>query len=267
MMIRGLVFVSLLCASALAVAEEKPWSTLELGVSGYLASNGSDLRLDSELGDRGTDLDLEDRLDLEDDLTEVRVDLRLRFLPRHRLDFAYYDLSRDGDSVTNETLRIGEREFDIGISLKTRLDFKVFKLAYAFSFIHNDTTDIAVSLGAHAMDVEFNATGQLLGSLDVETESADEVFPLPVVGLHLAQRFGDRFTLNLNGEYFDVEIDDVDGSLVDIGVSLDWKLSKNLGFSVGYNWVDFDVDSKNDAFPGRVEYDYSAVVAGVKLYF
>lgn len=265
-MIRATAFVALLCAGNLAVGEEKPWPTLELGVSGYLASNGSDLRLDSELGDRGSDLDLEDRLDLEDDLTEVRVDLRLRFLPRHRLDFAYYDLSRDGDSVTNEVLRIGEREFDVAVSLQTQLDFKVYKLAYAFSFIHNDTTDIAVSLGAHAMDVEFSATGRLLGSLEVQTESADEVFPLPVVGLHLAQRLGDRFTLSLNGEYFALEIDDVDGSLVDLGASLEWKLAKNIGLSIGYNWVDFDVDSKNDAFPGRVQYDYSAVVVGAKLY-
>lgn len=265
MLVWRLMVACLMVAAAVAKAEEKSWSTLELGIGGYVTSFGSDLRLDTDLGVRGTELDLEDRLDLEDNLTELRIDLRYRFLPRHRLDLAYYDISRDGESFTNEVLRIGEREFDVGIALQTDLEFKVYKFAYAWSFVHDEVTDIAISLGLHAMDVEFNATGQVLGALDIETESADQVFPLPVVGLHASRRVGKRVTLNLDGEYFGIKINDIDGSLVDLRASVDWQAASNLAVFVGYNWVDFDVDSENDDLPGRVEYQYSALVAGVKL--
>ena len=265
MMVWRLVVACLMVAAAGAEAEEKSWPTLELGVGGYISSFGSDLRLDSELGERGSDIDLEDRLDLEEDLTELRVDLRYRFRPRHRFDLAYYDISRKGESVTNEVLQIGDREFDLGVSLQTDLNFKVYKFAYAWSFVHDEVTDVSVSVGLHAMDVEFSTTGQVLGTLEVETESADQIFPLPVLGLHASRRLGERVTLNLDGQYFGIKINDVKGSLADLSASVDWQAANNLAVFVGYNWVDFDVDSEDDDLPGSVEYQYSALVAGIKL--
>ena len=71
-----------------ALAGELPqrWKEGELSVGGHLAVFDTDARADSSQLGRGSDINFEDRLNLEEDVTSLRADGYWRFSPRHRVD-------------------------------------------------------------------------------------------------------------------------------------------------------------------------------------
>ena len=265
--IRLTAVATVLVVSAPALqANEPDWPTVELQASAYITAFNSDLRVDSDTGIVGTDLALEDELDLEEDLDEIRADLRWRFLPRHRLSFAYYDISRSGERQADRTLRIGDELFPLNIELDSQLDFEVYKFSYAFAFAHTDNVDASVSLGLHTIDLDFEVQGSVPNAT-VETHRSGYTVPLPVVGVHLSRRLGKAFVVNLNAELFAVDYEDVSGRFADLGASIDLVLTDAIALNVGYNWVDMDIESDDPDLLGEFQYRYGAVSAGVKLVF
>lgn len=248
-----------------AVAADE-WPGFEVRLGGYITDFDSELRINSSADLRGSDTNLEDELDMDDGLEEVRIDLRWRFLPRHAIDFAYYDISREGRRVLERQLDIGDQTFVVGTNLKSKLDFEVYKLAYAYSFAHSDKTDAALSLGLHVIDVGFKADGTVLG-IPVERHSSDVTLPLPVVGIQFARRLGGPFMLSLDVDLFAIEYGDYKGSLWDANLTLDVAFTDRVGGFVGYNFVDMNVESEDTSLLGELDYQYGAVTAGIRLTF
>ena len=56
----------------------------------------------------GTEIDLEDDLDLNEDVSSYRIDAEWRFFDRHRLNFSFFDLSRDATSTLTKAITIPE---------------------------------------------------------------------------------------------------------------------------------------------------------------
>ena len=265
MIARTIILLTLALAMRPAQAED-PWPTLELRASGYLTDFNSELRIDNSAEGRGTDNDLEDELDMDDALEELRLELRWRFLPRHSLDFSYYDISRDGHRVIDRELQIGDTTYVVGTDLDSSLDFEVYKLAYAYSFVHSDTTDTSFSLGIHAIDIGFQAKGTLLG-LPVNRETTSAVLPLPVIGFQYSRRLGGPFSFSFEVDAFALEYEDYRGSLWDANATLDIAFTNHFGGFIGYNFVDMSIESDDADFPGEIDYQYGAVLAGIKLAF
>lgn len=259
----------LLCLAALAqtgVAEEDLWPKLELRASAYLTNFGSEIRVDASDDSPGSDIDLEHGLDLDDGLEELRVDVRWRFHPRHMIDFSYYDISRDGERIIDRELDIGDEVFVIASRLDTRLDFKVYKASYAYSFVQSGQSDASVSFGLHTIDLGLEVAGFVQNAPAIR-HSSDATVPLPVIGFQYSRRLGGPFTLVFDAELFALEFDDFDGALFDSNLTLDIELTKKFGGFLSLNWVDMNLELDNEDLAGEIEYQYGAVAVGVRLVF
>jgi hypothetical protein len=252
-------------AASTSAADEGDWPS-ELRVTVYLTDFGSEVRVNDADDLRGSDVELEDEFDLDETLEELRVDLRWRFKPKHLIDVAYYDISRTGQRVITRNLSIGDQEFSLGTDLDSELDFKVYKIAYAYSFSQSEVHDATLSVGLHAMDMGLSVRGMLLNQ-SVDRHSSDLSVPLPVVGTQYSRRLSERFTVNLDAEVFALEYDDVKGSLVDLNASLDWDITNRFGATLGYNFVDLTIKSDNSDFLGKLVYEYDAITVGVRFVF
>lgn len=248
-----------------AIAAEE-WPSFEFRVGGYITDFDSELRINNSFDVRGSDTDLEDELDIDDGLEKVRLDLRWRFLPHHSIDFAYYDISRDGQRVIDRQLDIGDETYVIGTNLKSELDFEVYKLSYAYSFSQSENADAALSIGLHAIDVGFSAKGTVLG-VPVDRHSSDVTLPLPVVGVQYARRLGGPFMLSLDVDLFAIEYGDYKGSLWDASLTLDVDFTDHVGGFIGYNFVEMNVESEDTSLLGEFDYQYGAITAGIRLTF
>ena len=259
-------FFLLLLLPAKCVFAADDWPKFEVRVGGYITDFNSELRINSSDDIRGSDTDLEDELDMDDGLEEVRLDFRWRFLPRHSVDFSYYDVSRSGRRVIDRELNIGDETYVVGTNLSSNMDFEVYKLAYAYSFNQTQDTDVSMSLGLHAIDFGFQTKGRLLG-LPVDRQTSDVLLPLPVIGLQYSRRLGGPFTVNVDVDLFAIEYGDYKGSLWDANLTLDVDFTDRLGGFIGYNFVDMGVESEDDDLLGELDYQYGAVTAGIRFRF
>ena len=258
------VFVALMPLSVPAAAEE--WPTFDFRLGGYIATFNSDLQLDNLNGSSGTDTDIEDELDVDDGISKFRLDAQWRFLPRHSVGFSYYDISRDGRRVIDRELTIGDETYLLGTNVKSEFDFSVYKLDYAYSFYQTEITDLSVSLGIHAIDFGLEVKGQVL-NVPVARESRDVVLPLPVLGVNYTRHLGGRFSVGVDVDLFAIEYGDYKGNLLDANVTLDLDISERFGAYLGYNYVDMGIESDDKDLLGEIDYQYGALMLGVRMKF
>lgn len=254
-----------------AMADEMPgrWKRAELSVGAYLVTFGSDVRADSDDLGRGTKIDLEDQLDLDDEIVAYRVDGYWRFFNRHRLELGYYDVSRDGERTLDEQIQFGDEVFDAGVTVESDFDFRVGKVAYAYSLIQNDQWDAALSLGVTAIQFKAAIEGEVFvgnQSLNAGTETKETLAPIPVLGGRVWYAFADNWTARLKGDIFKLDIGKYEGSLYDAELALDYDLTDAFGVTLGYNYVNIDVDKTGGDFDLSLGYDYSAITLAGRIF-
>lgn len=245
LLLAGLAIVAVgalpLATPAAAQNRALPWKRVGLQAGAYLPTFNSDVTIDSAALGTGTTVDLENDLGVDESLTSFRVDAFWRFLPRHRLDASYYRLERDGSRVVNRTLRIGDQTFTVGATVTSEIDFDIYQGSYSYSLIHNETFDLAASLGAFVGDVAINFSAAGVGTVNEQL-----IAPLPVAGGRAAYAITDNLFARLQGQVFYLDAGKFQGSLVDVLVGLDYDVTNNLGLGVGYNYVDIRAKYEND---------------------
>ena len=80
----------------------------------------------------GTKISFEDDLGLDEDEEVVRVHGYYRFKPRHRIEFSYFELSRDGTATALRDLQIEDTIFPVGSRIRGDAQIEVENLRSAF---------------------------------------------------------------------------------------------------------------------------------------
>jgi hypothetical protein len=156
--------------------------------------------------------------------------------------------------------------FNVGANVETDFDLTVYKAAYAYSVLQKERWDGALSIGMFGADVSAELTGQILG-FGLGTSSGDFFAPLPVVGGRLWYAISEDFTLKFDVDVFALEVGDYDGSLIDAKIAVDYDLTDWFGLTLGYNYVEIDVDKTGGDFTGSVNYQYDAVIFAGRVFF
>ena len=243
---------------------ESPWKTFSIKAGGYLPLQDTNVRVDGTGGlGLGTELDFENDLNLDEEVFSYRIDAQWRFFDRHSLNFSFFDLSRDATTLVGRDITIGDTTFFLGTNINTQWDYKVYAASYTWSFLQTNTYEVGLNIGFHITDIELgiNALGGIVASeLDAVT------LPLPVIGLTGAYAFTPKLVLRSNAGFFYLEIDEFEGSLVNIDLDLEYNVWKYMGFGIGYNYFGLNIDVAADNFHGSAEYSYHGFKAFIRFY-
>jgi len=155
-----------------------PWKKFTLDFGFFYPIFNTGVRLDSKTFGRGTDIDGENDLNLEAELSLFRAEAQWRFFPKHRLEFAYYNISRDSSVFLGRTLQFGDRTFTVGTTISAGTDIQIIRLVYTWSFLQTQNYEVGISLGTDLMDIKTSISAPIVGK-----ESEALIAPLPVVGL------------------------------------------------------------------------------------
>jgi hypothetical protein len=246
----SLLVVACLFATGSPAEQSNHWideDKFKFSIGTFITDYDSDFRLTGGPLGRGTNISFEDDLGLEESNEVVRLDGHYRFSPRHRLEFSYFDLSRDGKTVTTRPIIIEDTLFRRGSTLSTKFDFQVLKLAYAYSFWQTEKFDLSASGGLYTFDVDI-----LVKSTDGKQEGDAGTAPFPMFGLHLDYRLGKKVYFSTSFEYFVVNEDDIEGELTDARIDIEYRAFQNIGFGLGYNAVTIYAEDTD----GGDEFDY-----------
>jgi hypothetical protein len=77
----------------------------------------------------------------------------------------------------------------------------------------------------------------------------------------------DRWSFRASGEFFFVEYENVDGSLVDLYAGIDYSVLDNLSVGFGINSVNLNVEATKSRFRGGIDWRYSGALAFLKFDF
>jgi hypothetical protein len=241
------------------------WPPLSVSVGGQLFGGvNTQMRVDSETLGVGTEVDLEDDFDLDDQVFAGRIDAHWRFAKRHALELSLFDLRRTGTRVIDREIQIGDEVFPVDASVKSELDTFVGKLAYRWSFWRRERWNAGVSIGTYVLDMR---TQWEAGGLALE-EEFDATAPLPVLGAFWSFAFTPRLYLNVSSEFFGLEYEEYEGFLNDTVMTLEHRTFEHLAFGLGldYFMIDASVESENDGLlEAEFDYDYLGLMFFARL--
>ncbi len=106
----------------------------------------------------------------------------------------------------------GENLYAIDTVIATNVDLTIYKAAYPYSIMRRESGYLGATAGLYIADTKASLAEQNLGQAEV----GDITAPMPVIGLRGRYELSDRWTVRASGEFFFIEYNDIDGSLVDL---------------------------------------------------
>ena len=250
-------------AAPLPVLAADPWSnTLEVRAGAVVMDIDSSFRVDSRSLGRGTTIDAEDDLGLDDEDTVFRGELGLRFARRHQFSAGYLDLSRDARTVTDEDYQVGNVIFPSGTPVETDFDLSLVDFSYSYSLIQTDRFELAPLVGLYWLDFDVRVASETVG---LREEDSDEL-PLPTLGANAIYQLSEKWRIRGSAQYFSFSYDDYEGDILELGAAVEWNVWSRFSLGAGYSRIDLDVENKKSN-GGRGEYLYDGLWAylGVAL--
>jgi len=236
-------------------------ASLSLGVAA-LANFHTSLQVSSDVL-VGATLDLEDLLGVDGSATVARLDGHYSFNERHRIDFSYFDIQREGTKTIAAPIDVGQVTIPAG-SVKTEFDTEIAKLDYRYNFVTDTRTVIGASAGIHLMGLHT--------AIRSPTFAVSETFrvdaPLPLIGLHGSYALSDRWTLSASIEVLQFDLGDYRGFVNDNRLTLDHDTFDHFGWGVGFNGFRTSAHAEGDnGLNADLEYGYQGLMIYLRTFF
>ena len=245
---------------AVALAQDENLS-VSLGV--FVTSRDSKTRIDGQIPDSGTPVDLENDLGFDKSDSVFRIDGYYRFNDKHRIDASVFDLSRSASKQIETEIDWNDTVYPIDTVVNASLDLSIYKLAYTWSFMRRDNGYLGVTAGLYVADIGTSLSAEA-NSL---SSSGGVTAPLPVFGLRGQYDISEKWSLRGSAEIFALEYNDYSGSLYDVYAGLDYQVSDHVAVGVGLNSVRIDVGVDKANLSGDLDWQYDGGLIFLKFDF
>lgn len=256
------VFFALALSAQSATAQSVEGDRFSLSLGLFVTDRDTKTQLDGTIG-AGTPTNLEKDLGLDSSDNVFRLDGYYRFNGRHRIDFSVFDLSRSNSKQLERDIQWGDEFYTINTVVDTDFDLAIYKLAYTYAFLHRDNAYLGATFGIYTADTKVSIAEPSLGQAEV----GDITAPLPVIGLRGEYQFAERWKIRASGEFFFLEYEDIDGSLVDLYAGVDYAILDHLSIGLGINSVALDVNASRSQYRGSIDWNYTGGLVFFKFDF
>ncbi|MEH6604729.1 MAG: hypothetical protein V7711_04040 [Pseudomonadales bacterium] len=263
---------ALILGSSFASANEAWDNGFDIRLGAMAANNSTSLSFAGE----NEDIDFEESLGASDDINTGRLGIAWRFKDRHSLSLDVYQLNRSNSVVLDEDLDFvitdpDDPNSEVPVSIKAQgkissnLDFKVYDLSYAYSFIQNEQHHLSASVGLYWMDIDFGLG--VSGATEVEVDgepwdgegdfstSASIGAPMPLFGVQYDYAISSNWLLGLNARYFGITVDPYSGSIsnFELNTVYQWE---HFYVGAGYTFVDIDIEVDDNDWNGALAWEF-----------
>jgi hypothetical protein len=221
------------------------------------------LRIDSETLGLGTEIELEDATNLDEEFTVGRLDGRYRFTDRHSVAFSYYDIERIGTRILDMDIDWGGVNFPVGTEVQSSFNQQVVDLSYGYTFFVRPNATLAATAGLHVISFDTGLRA-LDGSRD-RSNSTDA--PLPVFGFSGQYRFADKWRFVGSLKVFSFDFDEYDGTFSDLVLSVEYDAWDRFGIGFGLNNFGLDVTAGDADLSGTIDTDFKSFLIYFKGHF
>jgi hypothetical protein len=283
-LVAGGIAMSLSVSSVAVAADDNPMLVDSWWVytGAFNASVDSTININSDALPDIPPIDVERTLGLDDSKVVALAGAAWHFAPRHEVGFEWFRLNRS-DSVTDifdPPLRVGNFFIEDG-QLSTSYDTDLARLTYAYSIMRSERSDLQLMAGIHIanFNVEVQLAGTVCGPTTTPSEppncpvssSGDDgqgvTAPLPHFGAAYTYAITPTVVMQLGVKGFAIELDKIDGSIIEIDADLAWQPWKNIGFGVGARYFKTKAESKGSDLNGSFDFEYFGPLVYVQATF
>lgn len=238
-----------------------PWEKWSVSLGAFVADLDNTVRIGAP--GVGFEFDLESALGLENSQTVFRVDGAYRFGAddRHRVDFTWFDLSRNATRNLAQAIELPDgTPLPIGTTVSSEYTLAFYNVRYGYSFIKDERIDFAGSVGLHITDF-----GLFLDAGGLGAGGDSVTAPLPVLGGRLDVALTPKWYVRSSLEALYLSFGDFTGSITDILVAGEYRAWENFSVGLGFNAVRMELENDNALgieFDGRFRSDF----VGLMLY-
>jgi hypothetical protein len=238
---------------------EEKW---KISAGGIVNSFDTSLRLEGPT--RGArEFDLEDVAGADRNKNSFWGAFSWRFASRHRVGAQVFSTKRENERTISEEIELEDQVVPVNTVLRTESKTTFVIANYQYSFIKNDRMEVAGLLGLYTAQFKFSF-GATTPLVDIDK---DLTAPLPVIGASIDYYLNPRWTISGYAQGFKLEVDNVDGRVVNAGISTDYMLTRHFGLGLGYNITDLRIDVEKSDFAGRIRWETDGLFAYGQLRF
>ncbi|MEL1265382.1 hypothetical protein AAD027_13545 [Pseudoxanthomonas putridarboris] len=216
----------------------------------------------------GNDVSFSEDFDFGSKELVPRIDGVFRLGQRNRLIFDYFQYDKSRDATLSEDLSYDDVTLPAGSFARGEVEFRLASLVYDFAVIDGERTSVGLQIGAEW--AKLKGTVHAEAGEDSYRDSTSETGYAPVVGLRFTTRPGDRWLINVQGQYLDADWGDFgeyDGSITRANALLEYRFTPRLGAFVGYDWFKLDVERSGSNGLLGLDQRFKGPIAGVTLAF
>lgn len=219
----------------------------------------------------GTRLSFEDHLGFDSSKATFDVLLRYRLSDRWMIEGAYFGAPRNSAASMSRTIEFGKYSFNAGAALNADLGIGSYRFALGYAFHKSHDLEVGAALTTYVSDFSAALRGNAwIGNLSTgfQTERYHAPAPVPAIGLYAHYALSPRWLISGRADFMDLNISrfamfgidlrDVDGRVVSLEASTEYRLFDNLGLGVGYRYMDVALGATTSGLRGSVGYAISA---------
>lgn len=213
---------------------------------------------------------IEDTLGVEEGKFVPLGGFKWRISRRNSLELEIFQLNRDGFiDLFPDPVEVGDLIIESG-SATTAFDISVARLTYGFSIMRSDRMDLQLKAGLHVADLSIGL--QLSGAVcDVTlgqsppgcpagqtppVESEEVTAPLPHFGASWRYALSPTIAAEIRAIGFAIELDNIDGSLLELSGDVIWKPWQNFGLGAGLRYFNVNVKGSGSNLNGEFDLEY-----------
>jgi hypothetical protein len=221
----------------------------------------------------GGEIDVENVLRVDKAKTVAWGGIRWRISRRNSLEFEHFSLERDGDAAGdfNPVIQIGRTYLESG-AITTSYDTAISRLTYGFSVVRSDRADLQFKAGLHIADIDiaFALVGNIcspdtdpteppncpLSAQKASIEDQDVTAPLPHLGVSFKYAITPSVVFKVEGIGFAIELDSVEGSVVELDADIAWQPWRHVGFGAGVRYFNVNAKARTADLDGEFDIQY-----------
>lgn len=211
----------------------------------------------------GTGFSFVDDLGGDDSVTVPRIDGYYRFNHRHRIEFGTFRIERDGRNLLAIDLDIGDESYSVGDTVKSKINYELLKVGYAYTIYHSQEVELSATLGLNVTDYEFDY--RLIDGSSADSSRASG--PLPMFGVRVSYAINPRWSVHYLSEVLFIEAGDTDGSIQNYELDFRYKLNNKFIVGAGLARFSVDVTTEDSDWNGRIADTHPALVVTGSYFF
>lgn len=232
-----LILILLLLGASLSAEVKDKWK-INLGTM-FVTNFETEMQLRPKNLPIGAKINTKDQLDMQTDSNAFRLDGYYRFTDTHSMDFSYFSTKSNGQKIISQDIKWNEETIAAGASIDSHFNMDIYKVAYGYSFYHNEKVELMLTAGLHitSIDLGIGAQGTIDGVYENNYSSgAKATVPLPVFGFKGEYTIiNEKLFVNYKTEYFFMQYENYSGALLTSSLNLEYRFMEHIGAGVGYN--------------------------------